>query len=182
MMLQAETIYPGVAVGFGVVAAFTDIQSRRIPNWLTGSALLTGLLLHGLLDGWHGLWTSFAAALIAFGIFLIFHLAGGMGAGDVKLIAGAAALVGLGHTSYLLIFTSLAGGAMALLLALARGQLLHTLGNVAALAAHHREAGFTPHPEINVRNARTLRLPYGVAIAAGCMLTMFAWKFAEVSS
>jgi prepilin peptidase CpaA len=57
-----------------------------------------------------------------------------------------------------------------------RGQLLHTLGNVATLAKHHRAAGLTPHPEINVKNTSTLRLPYGVAIAAGCMLTLAAWQ------
>jgi prepilin peptidase CpaA len=175
MTFDRELLFPAIAVAFGSIAAFTDIQSRRIPNWLTGTALLAGLSLHLALEGWRGLAGSLAAALIAGVIFLIFHIAGGMGAGDVKLIAGVAALVGLGHTSFLLIFTSLAGGAMALLLALARGQLLQTLGNVTTLARHHREQGLTPHPEINVRNGSTLRLPYGVAIAAGCMLTMVAW-------
>ncbi len=175
MTFDREMIYPAIAVAFGSIAAFTDIQSRRIPNWLSLTALVAGLSLHLTLDGWRGLLGSLAAALIAGVIFLIFHIAGGMGAGDVKLIAGVAALVGLSHTSYLLVFTSLAGGAMALLLSLLRGQLLQTLGNVTTLVRHHRQEGLTPHPEINVRNSSTLRLPYGVAIAAGCMLTMVSW-------
>ena len=62
---------------------------------------------------------------------------------------------------------------MAIGLALLRGRLKETLFNVAALTAHHRESGLTPHPELNVENASMLRLPYGLAIAAGCSITFF---------
>jgi prepilin peptidase CpaA len=71
-----------------------------------------------------------------------------------------------------LILTSLAGGVLGILLALARGRLRQTLYNVSALAHHHRTAGLTPHSELNVSNDATLRLPYGLAIAAGCTATL----------
>ena len=89
-----------------------------------------------------------------------------MGAGDVKLIVAAGCLVGLSHSAYLLILTSLAGGVMGIGLALMRGQLKSTLFNVTTLATHHKHQGLTPHPDLNVRNAATLRLPYGLAIAS----------------
>ena len=73
----------------------------------------------------------------------------------------------------LLAFTAIAGGVMAAGLALARGQVKQTLFNVAELVTHHRSAGLTPHPEINVLNASTLRLPYALAITAGCALTLY---------
>jgi hypothetical protein len=62
---------------------------------------------------------------------------------------------------------------MAVSLALLRGQLKQTFLNVISLVSHHRSEGLTPHPEINVLNANTLRLPYALAITAGCALTLY---------
>lgn len=170
--MEREFLYPAAATLFTTLGAGFDLKSRRIPNWITGPSMLLGLLLHGLIDGWRGVLTSLAAGLICGFIFVIFYLAGGMGAGDVKLITAAGALAGLSHVAYLLVLTSLAGGAMALVLALSRGRLKETLANVVALTTHHTRTGLKPHPEINVLNTSTLRLPYGVAIAAGSSITL----------
>jgi prepilin peptidase CpaA len=102
-----------------------------------------------------------------------------MGAGDVKLIAAVACIAGFGNISYLLIFTTLAGGVMGVGLALMHGQLRQTLHNVLVIVGHHRESGLTPHADLNVENSGTLRLPYGLAIAVGSMLTLClqsAWR------
>jgi prepilin peptidase CpaA len=168
-----ELVYPAAASVFALIGAGFDMKSRRIPNFVTGPALLAGLLLHLALDGWRGLLGSLAAGLVCGIIFLIFYLAGGMGAGDVKLITAAGCLIGLSNSPYLLILTSLAGGAMGIALALLRGQLRTTLFNVKAIATHHTHQGLTPHPEHNVRNTQALRLPYGVAIAAGSCITLY---------
>lgn len=166
-------IYLAAACVSAAVGAAFDIKSRRIPNFVTGPSLAFGLLLHGIGDGWHGLLSSFAAALICGAIFLVFYLAGGMGAGDVKLMTAVGCLAGLPHIQYLLVLSALAGGVMGIGLAIARGRLMQTLSNVGALLTHHKDEGLTPHPELNVTNSNTLRLPYGVAIAAGCALTCF---------
>ena len=172
MVFSQEFVYPAAAAVCALIGAGFDLRSRRIPNFVTGPAMLLGLLLHLSLDGWHGLLSALASGLLCGIIFVIFYLAGGMGAGDVKLISAAGCLAGMSHAAYLLVLTSLAGGVMALALALARGRLKQTLCNVLALTSHHSQAGLTPHPEINVLNTNTLRLPYGVAIAAGCTLTL----------
>ena len=173
MLMSTELAYPVVASVCSLIGATTDVKSRRIPNVLTGPAFLLGLSLHFALDGWHGLWTSFLAGLICGAVFLVFYLAGGMGAGDVKLIAAVGCIAGLPYIAYLLVLTALCGGAMAVALALMRGRLKETLFNVGALAGHHSKKGLQPHPELNVLNASTLRLPYGLAIAAGCSLTLY---------
>ena len=167
-----ETIYPAAATICALTGAAFDLKSRRIPNFITGPSILCGLILHGMIDGWHGALVALAAGLTCGVIFLIFYLAGGMGAGDVKLITAVGCLAGFSHIAYLLILTSLCGGVMAIGLAFLRGQLKQTLVNVGTLAAHHGEAGLTPHPELNVRNRSTLRLPYGIAIAAGSTFTL----------
>jgi prepilin peptidase CpaA len=173
MLLSKEFVYPATASVSAILAAGFDVKSRRIPNFITGPAILAGLLLHSLYDGWHGLLSSLAAGLLCGVVFLVFYLAGGMGAGDVKLIAAVGCLAGLSNSASVLVITALAGGVMAIVFALLRGQLKSTLFNVGKLATHHKNLGLTPHPEINVRNASTLRLPYGLAIAAGSCITLY---------
>jgi prepilin peptidase CpaA len=172
MMFNNETIYPAAATLCALAGAAFDLKSRRIPNFITGPSILCGLILHGMIDGWHGVLIALAAGLTCGVIFLIFYLAGGMGAGDVKLITAVGCLAGFSHIASILIITSLFGGVMAVGLAFMRGQLKQTLVNVGTLAAHHGEAGLTPHPELNVKNRSTLRLPYGIAIAAGSTFTL----------
>ena len=172
MHLHAQTAFPAAATICALLGAAVDVRCRRIPNLITGPALLAGLLLHLSLEGWRGLLSAFGAGMLCGVVFLLFYLAGGMGAGDVKLIAAAGCLAGLDNVGYLLILTSLAGGVMGILIALLRGRLTSTLENVRMLFTHHRLQGLNPHPELNVRNEATIRLPYGVAIAAGCCLTL----------
>jgi prepilin peptidase CpaA len=68
---------------------------------------------------------------------------------------------------------------MAVGLALWRGRLKETIMNVGALAVHHRLQGLQPHPELHIGNAGTLRLPYALAIAAGCAMTLCLTAFAR---
>jgi prepilin peptidase CpaA len=173
MHLERGFVYLATASLCAIIAAGFDVKSRKIPNLLTGPALLAGLLLHLGLDGWRGLLASFAAAMICGGLFLLFYLAGGMGAGDVKLIAAVGCIAGLQSVPYLLVLTSLAGGAMGIGLALMRGELKQTLFNVGTLASHHVQEGLTPHPGLNVQNGGSLRLPYGIAIAVGSAATFY---------
>lgn len=173
-MIEHEYIFSIAASVCAVIAAAFDIKSRRVPNLLTGPAFMLALSFHLALDGWHGVLNALAAGLICGVIFFIFYIAGGMGAGDVKLMAVAGCFAGLAATPTLLVFTSLAGGVMALGLAYMRGRLRETLFNVGSIAKHHMQQGLQPHPEINVTNKAQLRLPYAVAIAVGCLLTAWA--------
>lgn len=168
-----EFVYPAAASACALVAAIFDVKSRRIPNLLTGPALLLALCLHLALDGWHGLFSALAAGFICGAVFFLFYMAGGMGAGDVKLIAAAGCFAGLPDTAYLLCYTAIVGGVMALGLAVMRGRLGETIKNVISIGRHHLQQGLAPHPELNVRNQHQLRLPYGVAIAAGCLLIIW---------
>ncbi|HZL68616.1 MAG TPA: prepilin peptidase [Candidatus Limnocylindrales bacterium] len=171
--LSTETVYLGASVICAFSGAICDFRSRRIPNWLTGSSVLLGLVLHLVLGGWHSVANALLAGLVAGGAFLLFYLAGGMGGGDVKLIAAVGCCAGLSHVTGILIATAIAGGIFALALALVAGRLKQTLSNVVQLLFHHGSAGLQPHPDLNVQNSRTLRLPYGVAIGAGTAMTLF---------
>jgi prepilin peptidase CpaA len=170
--LNTEFAYAACSLFCALIGAGYDVTSRRIPNAFTLPAMVFGLLLHFSLGGWRQLGLATAGGLFCGVIFLLFHLAGGMGGGDVKLIAAAGCNAGLSLVGPLLILTSLAGGVMAIGLALYHRRLKQTMLNLCALAVHHGTKGLAPHPDFNFDNAEALRLPYAVAIAAGSALSL----------
>ncbi len=172
-LLQTDLTYPATAAACALVGSVFDVKSRRIPNFITIPSFLLGLAMHLALGGWKQLLTSLAAGIICGLVFLVFYLAGGMGAGDVKLIMAVGCIAGLSHVAYLLVLTALSGGLMAVVLALARGRLQQTIMNVGELATHHSHEGLQPHPDLNLGNAATLRLPYALAIAGGSLITLY---------
>ena len=170
--LNIEFAYAACSLLCALVGAVYDVVSRRIPNAFTLPAILFGLLLHFGLGGWRQLGSAAAGGLLCGLIFLVFHLAGGMGGGDVKLITAAGCIAGLSLVGPLLILTSLAGGVMAIGVALYHRRLKETMFNMYTLAVHHGTKGLAPHSDFNLENARALRLPYALAIAAGSALSL----------
>jgi prepilin peptidase CpaA len=170
--MTPEFAFPAGSLLCATLSAVYDVRSRRIPNFITLPAIVFGLILHAVFGGWRQLATAAAGGLICGLIFLIFYLAGGMGAGDVKLITATGCIAGLSQIGHLLILTALAGGIMAISWALYRRQMVETWRNMQALAVHHRSMGLTPHPQFNISNEQTLRMPYALAIAAGSGLSL----------
>jgi prepilin peptidase CpaA len=173
ILLQPVLTYPATASACALLGSVFDVKSRRIPNFITMPAFLFGLALHLALGGWRQLLSSLAAGIICGLVFLVFYIAGGMGAGDVKLIMAVGCIAGLSHIAYILVLTAICGGIMALILAMARGRLQQTIMNVGEIASHHSQQGLQPHPDLNLENAATLRLPYALAIAGGSLLTLY---------
>jgi len=95
-------------------ATAEDLWRRRISNWISGLALAAGLAAHLALGGWSGLGDSALGALIGFAAFLLFFLMGGMGGGDVKLMAAFGAILGSKQILMAAILAAMAGGLMAL--------------------------------------------------------------------
>ena len=80
--------------GLTLVATATDLKNRRIPNWLTVSAAVLGLVFHVATAGVAGLWFSLGGFGVGFGILFVLWLIGGGGGGDVKLMGAVGAWVG----------------------------------------------------------------------------------------
>lgn len=171
MSLDTQTTYLISALVCALIASLYDLRTRRIPNNLTVPAILCGLILHFARGGVKEMGLAVLAGLIGGGIFFLFFMAGGMGGGDVKLMAAVGCLAGVSNIKDVLISTVIIGAAMGVALALYRGRLRQILRNVLELLRHHKHLGLTEHPEINVKNQATLRLPYAVPIAAGVLVT-----------
>ena len=152
-----------------VVATFTDLRSRRIPNWLVLPFLAAGIAALTWRDGWHGLERSLGGAALALLLFGLLFLMGGMGAGDVKLCAAIGAWIGPGQLFIALVLTGLAGGVMVLAWATWGGFLRDLFTGTADLIfGGKRRAGLT------LSNPLRRKLPYAPAIAIGTLISFFA--------
>ncbi len=161
-----------------LAAAATDIRSRKIPNWLTLSGVVAGLVLHGTTGGFLGLKTSFAGMLLGFGSYLALYSLRAMGAGDVKLMAAVGAIVGPEGWMSVFIATAIAGGVLAIILMVRKGRVKETLRNVLfiVLELTHFRAPQKKRSDLDVRDPRALKMPHGVAIAAGTLVCLMLAK------
>jgi len=166
-----------LAVTAVVCAAITDLQKRRIPNWLTYPAMLLGLVLQGVLHGWGGLLTSAVGGFFFGGTFFLFYLIRAMGAGDVKLAVALGCLVGLGASFQVLFATALAGGVLAIIFMILSGRTLETLRNTLLVVAFHGQHGLQAHPTVNLDDTTAVRMPYGLACAVGTLYWAFSSQF-----
>jgi prepilin peptidase CpaA len=166
------------ALAVATAGAVKDVIRRRIPNSLTYSGIVTGLLVRAALLGWAGFRGGFLGLLAGGGIFYVLFLLGGMGGGDVKLMGAVGAWAGIAQTATLLVTTAIAGGVLAVGYMIFHQRVRIALSNTVELMRHHFTKGLKPHPMLNVREADTLRIPYGLAIAIGtvyCVGTIF-WR------
>ena len=99
----------------------------------------------------------------------LFYAVRAMGAGDVKLMAAVGSIVGPTHGFVVLLATAICGGVLAIGYAAFRGRVATTLKNVGSVVLFHARTGLQAHPELNLDNPTTLRMPYGLAIAAGTL-------------
>jgi prepilin peptidase CpaA len=151
------------------VATFTDVHSRRIPNWLVLPFLLAGIAVSSWLYGWHGAGQSLEGAGLALLIFGFLFWMGGMGAGDVKLCAAIGAWIGPSQLLIALVLTALVGGAMALAWAARGGFLKELFQHTGGLIFSAKERG-----EAILSNPRRRRMAYAPAIAIGTLISFLA--------
>ncbi|HUE89115.1 MAG TPA: prepilin peptidase [Vicinamibacterales bacterium] len=148
--------------------AFIDLRTRRVPNALTMTLAAIGIACAA--GGLSGL-TVVASVLglaLGLGLMLPGYMFGATGAGDVKLLAAAGALLGPAHIGLAFLYTALAGGILALLVARSRRRLALTLeGTGRLIATRAANAAAIEHPAANNRFA------YAPAIAVGCVLAAF---------
>ena len=177
-MLSPDIVLLFDAVALSITAAVVDVRQRRIPNWLSYSGMLLGVAQRCFYFKWNGLASAVAGILMAGGIMLVFYIVRAMGAGDVKLMAAIGSIVGVRDVVPVLLGTAIFGGVLALAYALYRKRLGATLKNVGSVLHFHSWGGLHAHPDLNLGNPETLRMPYGLAIAAGTLYSFVAicWR------
>src|SRR6476469_5957283 len=146
------------------IAIWTDLRSGLLPNRLTFSAMGLALLAHGWMSGFQGMIFSLAGLGTGFGIFLLLYLWGGMGAGDVKLMAAVGSIVGAYGALVSGILAILVGGIYAL------GAMSYQWGFISTgRKLTHAVQGFflMGAASFSQELALPFRLRYALAIGAG---------------
>jgi prepilin peptidase CpaA len=116
-----------------LIAAMTDVRLRLIPNWLTITLLVTGIVqsftpLHLISPS-----QALLGAVVGLAVPLVLHMLGGLAAGDVKLLCGIGAWVGPRSILLVLAAAALAGLILVLIQCLIQGRLGILLRNTALL-------------------------------------------------
>ena len=182
MSSDQTLLLPLLVVLTTAVAALLDLRTGHIPNWLTLGALLAGMLAHvslglgatGLPGAAHGLLGSTLGAALTAAVPMLLYRAGGVGGGDVKLLAaiGAACGVAVGLQIELYAFAIAAvyvGARMAF-----RGALLQALRAAASLIPGLLWAR-KPNPL--ARGASLGELRFGPSVlAASCVALVSHWS------
>src|SRR2546425_11393857 len=90
--MQSLTV--ATVVIFVALCVIADVRTRRIPNAISGSAVLLGITLNTAYQGTAGLLESLAGLGVTMGVLLWPFAMGGIGGGDVKMMGAIGALLG----------------------------------------------------------------------------------------
>ena len=162
------------------VAAVTDVRDGKVYNWLTYPAVLLGLILHTVVPApaGLGLGTSALGILVAAGPLFAAYLAGGIGAGDVKLMGVVGAFLGPWPGLYVLLYSCLVGGVMAVSMLIYRegipGLLLRLVPGRATQGSPSDSARPGAESHAEAAEAAPLRIPFALAMLLGA-----GWVVAE---
>ncbi|CAH2714469.1 hypothetical protein BACCIP111895_01632 [Neobacillus rhizosphaerae] len=155
-----------------LISLITDIKKRKILNIVTIPAILFGFIYYTTYQGLEGFLFSGKGFLLGLSLLLIPYLLGGMGAGDVKLMAAIGALMGTSFVLYSFVYIALIGGLISVVLIMKKNgiknslrlyffQIIFLRGNFGTIL-------------INKDKSSSISFPYGVAIVAGTLCT-FVW-------
>ena len=158
--------------GVMIIAAIIDGMILKVPNWLTFPFILCGWA-HGLIQaGLPGLGASLAGTAVGLMLLLVVRAVGGMGGGDVKLLAGLGAWVGVSSVWWAFVVTTFVGAIMAIVMIAYSGQWKKHYYMTRQIL-HEWKTVRNPEKLFDIAKARKPNmqlLPYGIPMAIGSIL------------
>ncbi len=160
-----------------IVAAVIDGFELKVPNWLTFPLIISGWIYSCVAMGWSGLGWSLFGTMVGLVLLLPAYAIGGMGAGDVKLLAGVGAWMHGLHTFYAFCISTVVGAILAVGMVLFRkawskhaGQFWMIVNEILTIKNPSELSAIAAD-----RKSSMLLLPYGIPIAIGT-IGYFAWE------
>lgn len=165
------TLLSAALAAFALSGAVSDIRTRRIPNALVLAGLVTALVLRagwGLAPLFDGVAAAALALVFGFPLFAI----RAFGGGDIKFMVACAAFVGLPLVGLSALFAAAFGGVLAV------GMMMHRKVHFVMFlrARDLAKSAFSlgrSGERMTLQDEGALTAPFGVAIAAGCLLAWF---------
>ena len=111
-------VYDYIVFVFLIIAFIWDIWFKKLPNWLTASGMVLGLIYHLIVEHVDGLLFSFIGFLVGGGLMLLLYFFHAVGAGDVKLFAAIGAFVGVPIILYGMMYSIIYAGIIGLFILL----------------------------------------------------------------
>lgn len=167
-----------------VISGFFDVKKRKIPNKITFTGIIVGLIINLITGGWMGLLLSIGGMFAGLAVFFFPFVMGGMGAGDVKLMGAIGALMGWKFSLLTALYSALVGGAMVIVFLLYTGKLRDSLkkvilSTIRLLSILMNKLGYNEKIDHlqqrfikNGQEYNKIYIPYGVAIAGGTVLVL----------
>jgi prepilin peptidase CpaA len=143
---------------FLLVAVSMDLYRREIPNVLVALMLGCGIVLQASFLGTSGVLSALGGVLAGFMILIPFYALGGLGAGDVKLLASVGGFLGPWGVAVAGLATLLVGGVLGLIVI-----LWQRVGTVLV-------ARFFSIPPRERVDENEVKIPYSIAIAIGTVV------------
>jgi prepilin peptidase CpaA len=160
------------AVAFVGLCIALDVRTRRIPNVVTVPAIVLGLAVNGLYMGPHGVATSLAGLVLPVALLLFPFALGGIGGGDVKMMAAVGALLGPRLAVWGLVLGMILGGGIMLAhlgrIGRLREKLRATASMVSAAVATGSVAPLRPTGDPQ----EIVALPYSVPLGLGTLAVL----------
>ncbi len=159
-----------------ILAAVIDGFELKVPNWVTYPFIISGWIYAFAAFGWEGLGWSLLGTVVGLLLLLPAYAIGGMGAGDVKLLAGVGAWILIQNTVNSFCVSAVVGALMAVAMVVARrawkkhqDQFWLILNEIMVIKNPERLEEIAAE-----RKSRMLLLPYGIPIAIGT-IGYFLW-------
>lgn len=147
-----------------IISFLTDLIQRKVLNIITFPSMIAGFIYHTFTNGWDGFLFCLSGFLLGFALLFIPFLMGGMGAGDVKLLAAVGALKGPTFVFYTFFFTALIGGVIALLILVRKKKIWSLLKQIVfSLMIRDKTVSISQMTATN----QSVSFPYGIAIVLG---------------
>ena len=159
-----------------IICLITDIKEQMIYNKVIFPTLITVMPLHLIFNGVSGLKFSVLGLLVGFSLLLIPYFLGGIGAGDVKLLALIGAIKGSFFVLNTALYMAVIGGIIALIIILVHKETVKCFkGMIIWIASFFQ--GVKYKLELPT-SALIKKYPYGVSIVGGaaiCLIFKGAW-------
>lgn len=165
-------------------STYSDLKYKKIYNYITLPTIIIGITIHFLNTGFDGLLFSISGMALGYAVFILPFYFGGMGSGDVKLMAAIGALKGWRFVLLATIYSGLVGGIIIIIILIKQKKLLITLKRVLAIILKPVMFVLT----ITVENKKLKQfnnwllnsqinwekqyIPYGVAIGIGAIMAL----------
>jgi len=159
-----------------IVAAVIDGWKLKVPNWLTFPLVVCGWIYSGIFFGWEGLGYSLFGTVVGLGLLLPAYAIGGMGAGDVKMLAGIGAWIWGTNTFYAFCISAIVGGIIAVIMVVLQKKWQHPTSQFSAILTEIMvvRAPTTLSEIAADRKSSMMLLPYGIPITIGT-IGYFIW-------